>query len=641
MSRQRSFWITLCLILFGLALRSYNLDLRAFWFDEGITLTYAPLTVLDNARLASELVDMNPPMYRRITGLWSFVIGSSIWSIRMVSVFASIILIAVTARLALDLSKRPSASVFTVLLLTISPMLIYYAQEAKGYSLIALAATTLLLVLQRAFLRFRKTGKVPIAYWIISTIAIVIAMGSHYIFAFFLIILNVSIILYGLRQREAYIWQFLARFIGIQTVGALILLPFVVITFIGVLDAASNDQVDQNNLNTAAAFFGRHAVDFTQGPFAGLPADCIPHPHDMRCGFEPQTSWWLNVVLFAIVLMGVWLSTRVVKWQRWVALTLVILPILLGYAFTQFNTFFFPRFLMYTLPLQLALFGAGLYWLSQRSRVVVAVILAAFIAVSIGPTQRLYATATPEDVDWRPLASQIEPLIQKDDGAVYVWVWVPGYFYSYLPNNTIDYQLAHFTEESRDGDLTAFTADKSRVWLFDWITGPRDPINDNARWFLENTAFVYETNYTTAYANLFVPPHAVDNVGSQTTVVFENGMQLSYAALDASKTAGTPLALALNWSNPGVDIPYKVFLHVTAPDGFVLAQQDSEPRNGLRPFNTWDGALTEWRGTLLPLDLGAGDYRVNIGMYDPSTGERVKLENGAEFVQIGSVTVTK
>ncbi len=639
MSHLRAFWITLCLLLIALALRTYNLDLRTFWFDEGITLTYAPLTYLSNARLAVELVDMNPFVYRRTTGIWSYLVGSSIWSIRLVSAFASTLLIAVTARLALDLTKRHAAAVMTTLLITISPMLIYYAQEAKGYSLIALAATTLLLVLNRIYQRIQARQSVPWGYWGIATIAIITGMGSHYIFAFFLITLNSAAILYFLLQRKTETWQFIWKFVVAQAIGALFLLPFVLITFGGVSEAAANDQVDQNNLNTAAAFFGRHAVDFTQGPFSGLPADCVPHPHDMRCGFEPQPSWWLNVGLFALVLAGVWMGARQLKWQRWTALALVTAPVLLGYAFTQFNTFFFPRFVMYTLPLLLTLFGAGLYWLSQRSRLLTGLILAAFVAISIGPTRRLYATSTPADVDWRPIAEQVAPFIEDGDGAVHVWVWVPGYFYSYLPENKIDYKLAHFTPETRLTELTDFSADKSKIWLFDWITGPRDPINDNARWLLENTAFVYETSYTDAYANLFVPPHAVDNTGDPTMVSFTNGISLTYNALEATKSAGTPLALALNWTTTGVDIPYKVFLHITAPDGFVLAQQDSEPLNGLRPFNTWQGDLTEWRGTMLPLELSAGSYNVNIGIYDPNTGERVLVEGGGDFVQVGTLNI--
>lgn len=640
-SKHRSFWISIGLLLTGLALRSYNLDLRALWFDEGITLMYAPLRYFENARMASVLVDVNPFVYRRLTWVWTLLIGKSIWSIRLFSVWVSVLLIAVVYRLTLDLTKRPLAAAFAATLTTVSPILIYYSQEAKGYSLIALAATTLLLCLNRIYQKLQRQQTVALGYWLLAVLCIGLGMGSHYIFAFLLVTLNTAIILHIIFKRNHTSQRFLLRFLGVQTLVACFLLPFVWVTFMGVTGAVSTDQIDQNNLNTAAAFFGRHAVDFTQGPFTGLPADCMPQQHDYSCGYQPQPNWALGIGMFLVTLAGILIGVWQLRWQRWVALAIVIVPVLLGYAFTQFNTFFFPRFLLYTVPVQLVLFGTGLYALSKRSRLAALGIVAAFVALSITPTRTLYATDTRPDFDWQPLAAQIAPLVDAGDGAVHVWVWVPGYLYSYLPDNGIDYKLAHFTPETRPTELTDFIASKNKVWLFDWITGPRDPINDNAKWLLENTAFVYETNDTTAYANLFIPPHAVDNAGEATEqVTFANGLTLNYAAIDVTKQAGDPFAVELHWDNPGTETPYKVFLHITAADGFVLAQQDGEPRNSTRPFNTWIGDLTEWKGTLLPSDLAAGTYFVNVGIYDPATGNRILTDTGAEFIRIGQLTLT-
>jgi hypothetical protein len=34
-----------------------------------------------------------------------------------------------------------------------------------------------------------------------------------------------------------------------------------------------------------------------------------------------------------------------------------------------------------------------------------------------------------------------------------------------------------------------------------------------------------------------------------------------------------------------------------------------------------------------------GDYRLIVGMYNPTTGERVTTAGGADFIEVGTVTV--
>ena len=96
---------------------------------------------------------------------------------------------------------------------------------------------------------------------------------------------------------------------------------------------------------------------------------------------------------------------------------------------------------------------------------------------------------------------------------------------------------------------------------------------------------------------------------------------------------GAPLPLALYWhalATPGRS--YRTFVHLLDPSGQIVAQEDGVPGQGKLPSLGWlpGEYLSDPRSLLLPSNLPAGGYRVEVGLYDPVTnlrlGERVLLE---------------
>ncbi len=71
---------------------------------------------------------------------------------------------------------------------------------------------------------------------------------------------------------------------------------------------------------------------------------------------------------------------------------------------------------------------------------------------------------------------------------------------------------------------------------------------------------------------------------------------------------------------------YKVFVHVLDAAEHVVAQHDAEPANSLRPTSEWQNG--EYISDLHRINLNgvpAGEYRVEVGMYDAASGERLPL----------------
>jgi hypothetical protein len=96
---------------------------------------------------------------------------------------------------------------------------------------------------------------------------------------------------------------------------------------------------------------------------------------------------------------------------------------------------------------------------------------------------------------------------------------------------------------------------------------------------------------------------------------------------DAVAKPGQPLAIQLSWqvrASPPAD--YMLFAHLIGPDGRRVAQVDL-------PYSTSNWRAGRYATTDLPIalpaDAPAGSYRLAIGLYDPSNGQRLALRASA------------
>jgi hypothetical protein len=139
-------------------------------------------------------------------------------------------------------------------------------------------------------------------------------------------------------------------------------------------------------------------------------------------------------------------------------------------------------------------------------------------------------------------------------------------------------------------------------------------------------------------------------VGSETAAlepvgaVFENGVELVAAGILDDPQPGAPLRLALDWRvMEPVDDSVVVFAHLVYGGGQLVAQRDAVPGNGLFPVEDWEpGELVRDRfALLLPPELSAGAYEVQVGIYNPTSGQRyvVTGPEGGPFLAVRELTV--
>ena len=91
------------------------------------------------------------------------------------------------------------------------------------------------------------------------------------------------------------------------------------------------------------------------------------------------------------------------------------------------------------------------------------------------------------------------------------------------------------------------------------------------------------------------------------------------------------LRLTLYWqARQSLTEDYTMFLHLAAPDGFVKAQHDRQPLNGLWPTSRWSPGEVVADRYEIPLDssIQPDEYLLLAGIYSTQSGTRLDLIDG-------------
>jgi hypothetical protein len=100
-------------------------------------------------------------------------------------------------------------------------------------------------------------------------------------------------------------------------------------------------------------------------------------------------------------------------------------------------------------------------------------------------------------------------------------------------------------------------------------------------------------------------------------------------------SANTPITLTLYWQalEGAIDTNYTVFTHILAADGHLVGGHDGPPAGGARPTLGWitDEIITD-QHVMTFREPYVGPARIEVGLYDPITLERVPVEGGETFI---------
>jgi 4-amino-4-deoxy-L-arabinose transferase-like glycosyltransferase len=118
---------------------------------------------------------------------------------------------------------------------------------------------------------------------------------------------------------------------------------------------------------------------------------------------------------------------------------------------------------------------------------------------------------------------------------------------------------------------------------------------------------------------------------------------LGYDKPQAQVKPGEDVKLTLYWKALAEqDGNYKVFAHLLDDNGKVWGQHDDFPTYGSHPMTEWqrEEVVADRIRIELPADVPPGIYHVFVGMYDPSTGDRLPLLRDGERLKGDTMQLT-
>ena len=121
----------LLVLLLAFGLRVAGLDRQSLWYDEGVSAYLTTLPIAEMTRWTAE--DIQPPLYYYLLAGWAGAFGHSEAALRWLSVLFSLLTVALAYRAGRRLHS-PGAGLLAALFCAVSPLYVWYAQEARNYA---------------------------------------------------------------------------------------------------------------------------------------------------------------------------------------------------------------------------------------------------------------------------------------------------------------------------------------------------------------------------------------------------------------------------------------------------------------------------------------------------------------------------
>jgi hypothetical protein len=675
---KRTASVLLVIVAAGLFLRSLRLAWQPIWWDEGYSIYFATEPLARMVWLTAR--DIHPPLYYALLHVWTAVTGTPApETSRILSVLLGGLALPLVFALARAMfPARRRTAWLSLLLLTFSPVHLYYSQEIRMYGL----AVTLGLAATLAWWRWvqaqgqaqgeaqgQAQGQARPRSWPWALAYLVAGIAALYTLYYAALLLAAHAAWAFTRLCKNL--RALGALAGIYGLMLLLYLPwlaYAVPQLVGYV--GGKVQSDQDTPLGPLAYVERHLVAFTAGQvrLAAIPAESL--------ALAPATVAICAVILGLVLVQtlrgqqpagargrggrhsaeasgaraeAVGSTARAGSGSApataalWVWLAV---PFVLGWLI-NLRLPFFPaggeRLLLITLPYLLLLLAYGIdrTWKVAHLGKVAAGAMAINAILGVAA---FYTTPRYSADDYRPLIRQMVQQGRDDHNLLAIFPWQVGYWRAYAWPLAPDAQTppgpqprlpAEGALEWSPAMLAEIDAllDRGVVWFPEPLTFGSSLPHEIEEYLaaravpLENRW--YEATRLTAWAPLAAP--AVQPLDADF-----GGVRLLRAgtAPPAVESANMPLAATLAWQGEGLT-EANISLRLQDAGGHVWSSREYEAT--LPPPGE---VLTETVGMIVPVGLPPGAYQVAVSV---QTGEGQPLTiagSDAVAAVIGEVAVT-
>jgi len=609
----------LLIVLLAFLLRLYRLDHQSLWYDEGFSVYLARLSLGEiTAHTAS---DIHPPLYYYLLHLWLGPFGDSEFVLRFFSLLFGLLTIPLIYALGRRLLGTASG-LLAALLLAISPLYLWYSQEARMYTLV----TLLCLATSYLLLRGLEEGSKGALIWGLYAFLNVLAVYSHF-YAFFVLVFQALFLL---------VWYVVTRkgdtlLAGLLAQGSVVLacLPwsgFVLRRY------------------AADVSYWRGELAFTEVVRKTLILFSTGHTI-LESRAQPIAFAYAAMIIFALALIAFWGRGTAGKWgSPWRLLFLLLylsIPVVLLFLISYQRPKFHPRYLMLASPAFFLIIAGGIGGLWEKGRVDKGWQGALWVACATISLCFILATSAYSDFnayfdvkftkdDFRSAARYIESHIQDNEVVILTSGHLfPVFTYYYDQDNwyPIPDEPTLSTERvlnySVADDLNRILAGKEGVWLLLWQDEVVDP-NGFLTMMLgeEGELQPFEGGFWGLKLHHYALPQEIHfssqpQIEHPISVNFGDKIEfLGYSVAEETDRRG--VGVTLYWQGlRELTEDYKVSLRLCDEEGHYWGRVDARPASYWYPTMRWPpGEKLFGKHTIETLPgTPPGEYRLELGVY--------------------------
>jgi len=610
--------LPLALVLLLAALpRFYCLGCQSLWSDEGNSVALTRLSFAEIARRTA--FDIHPPLYYWLLKIWVALFGSGEVGLRSLSAALGVGVVWLTWAIGRRLFGGRVA-LLAAGLAALSPLLVYYSQEARMYMLLTfLSGLTALLAVE-----FWAAPRRRLA--VVYALTVAAGLYTHYAYPVVLAAINLAALLHFLRRSPlAARYSSLVFWLALQLVPLLMYVPWLPVAWrqLTTWPAETHVRAATEILTVipATLWFG------LSWPYAtGLPA--------------------LGLTLLAVALPVIGERRNAPALgllYGWFGLPVLLTAAVFSPAFLKFLVVAAPP-----LAVLLALAATRLAALWPRRRIGPA-LAGALLAVAAGaalPALNQYFTnpAFARD-NYRGVAQFIRAVAGPNDAVILNAEGQQDVFNYYYPASADAppvFPLPRrrpLNQADTLAELERIAAHANKIYAVYWAQQQADPAGIIAGW-LDAHLFkaadqwfgnVRLVSYASPRQNIKLSPREA-RLG--------DSIRLTGYGLAANQVApGDILQVALSWQT-GAPLAedYTVFLQVLDGANQLVGQRDAPP---LTPAPVWpvNQPVADAHGIFIEPGTPPGRYRLIAGLYHSQTGQRLPVASGADFVELGPVEV--
>ena len=603
-SRRKGPLILLGLCLLAFALRAYRLDYQSLWVDEAITLSRSQQPLPD---LLRNMPAEHAPLYFTLIHVWLPLAGTTDFALRFSSLLFGVMCIPLMGVLGTALFDR-RVGLLAALLLAVNPFHVWYAQDARMYTL----ATAFSLACLAGLVRALQTNRWW--HWAIYALSGALALYSHY-YAGLILVVSGLFALGWLAWSPADRVRVGRRWLASVAAMGLIFLPWLphalrVFEFHGWRPPIE-----------AETLIRRYLTIFSLGT-----------------SVSDDLGWrltWGFLALAAVGLIALGVRARRDPAHRpgaGLMLTLIVVTILGGVLLAVRRSDFQERYFMVVTPTYYLAIALGLTALARPRRVpiVAAAGLAFILGISAFSLHNHYTNSRFAKPDYKQVTATIAQSADPENDALVLSGAREAATRRYYPGErpkiyNLEGSRYKDLDEAGQAALLAEIARKHRqVWLLIKHGGP-----DPARAWFSQHAFPVQGGWTTdiflsRYATWTgaLPPPRSPLSTHETTPARLVGYALASADEQLQVAPGDIVKAVLYWETDApLDRDYKVSFRLVDDTGHVVAAVDRSPGNGSLPSSSWPPGETvaDRQGLLVPTDAPPGEIQLVVKLYDVDT----------------------